>query len=113
MIVEVARPAIAPGLPFSEADMSMDTRRIYDAIYRILIDEWDPIGINTNPHIQDEYDHYIGGIHTLLSGYADKVKIVGHLRQLETISMSLTDRDDGRRELVATMLLNLVADRRI
>jgi hypothetical protein len=90
--------------------MPRDTRRIYDAIHKILFEEWDPIGINANPHLQDEYDHYIGGIYKLLSVNSDKIKIVGHLRQLETVSMGLADRDDERRQHVAKVLLKLVSN---
>jgi hypothetical protein len=42
-----------------------------------------------DPEAQNEYDSYISGIYRLLNGGADKVKMIGHLRQLETVSMGL------------------------
>ena len=41
-------------------------RRYHDAIRRILLHDWDPIGVAEVVEAQDEYDGYIGKIHGML-----------------------------------------------
>ncbi len=87
--------------------MSKDETQISDAVRKILIEEWDPLGVNEIPEAQDEYDHYVGGVRRLLEAGADKTKLVGHFRHLEEIDMGIPYRDDKTRECVAEMLLRL------
>jgi hypothetical protein len=48
-------------------------RRIRADIRRVLLDEWDPIGIRDQINAQDEYDAYIGQVYKLLvSGATDR-----------------------------------------
>jgi hypothetical protein len=52
-----------------------------DEIRRILNSDWDPIGV---AHIvRDEYDGYIGGIHSLLRAGASAEVVSQHLLQIE------------------------------
>lgn len=89
--------------------MPEDRMRIPEAVRKILIDEWDPLGVNEIPEARDEYDHYVGGVRSLLEGGADKTKLVSHLRRLEEVEMGSLYRDDTNRERVAEMLLQLTA----
>jgi hypothetical protein len=82
--------------------------RLRNAIHDILIAEWDPLGVGAISDAQDEYDSYISEIYSILNSGADKVKLVGHLRELETVSMGLTWQDHERRNRVAESLLGLV-----
>ena len=38
----------------------------YDAVGRILLKDWDPIGVNDVPEPQNEYDSYVPGLCGLL-----------------------------------------------
>jgi hypothetical protein len=66
-----------------------EQQRLFKQIDEILWQEWDPIGINENNNIRDEYQSYTPHIFKLKIQGADKVKIAEHLFQLETISMGL------------------------
>jgi hypothetical protein len=92
--------------------MPRDGEREIEAIGEILWRDWDPIGVNAHPEARGEYDGYIGGIRRLLDAGADKVKIVRHLRQIETVGMGLSDRGDEDRERVAEILLRLSPKRK-
>jgi hypothetical protein len=67
------------------------SRELRIQIRRILMSEWDPIGVSDNPDAADEYDAYIGGIYELLDGGASKAAIFAHLRGIEVDRMELID----------------------
>ena len=62
---------------------------IQDQIRKILLEEWDPIGIRNEPGAQDEYDSYVGPLHTLLLGGAPPSKVADHLAHIEDAEMGL------------------------
>jgi hypothetical protein len=66
-------------------------QEIQDKIRRVLMDEWDPIGINDVPEAADEYDRYLGGIYGLIQRDAPEHQISEHLRGLETDEMGMVD----------------------
>ncbi len=76
-----------------------------NAIRRILIAEWDPIGCGVP---DDEYDSYIPGIYRLMKGGADTYKLAQHLLHLETVSMGVQGNSQ-RSDRVARSLLALMA----
>ncbi|MGH7137553.1 MAG: hypothetical protein ACREHD_17545 [Pirellulales bacterium] len=80
-------------------------------IQRILIDEWDPIGVKSCMEAQDEYDGYIGGILGLLVGGVDRVRLADHLRRLEVESMGLHGGNERRLCRVAESLFDLMSRR--
>ena len=65
---------------------------------RVLLEEWDPIGVRDEPMAQDEYDSYLGHIYDLLARDASDVQIANHLNQLETVSMG------GRKRPIEKLL---------
>ncbi len=70
--------------------------RIYhDAIRRILLKEWDPIGVNEIEEAQDEYNSYVGAIYKLLIDRKAKHEIFDYLWWVETEHMGLT----GNRQM--------------
>ncbi|MBN1396048.1 MAG: hypothetical protein JW959_13580 [Pirellulales bacterium] len=78
----------------------------HEEIRRILLREWDPIGVADVAEAQDEYDGYVGQIHGLLIRHEPKQKIVEFLWWVETEHMGLC----GNRvhtEHVADRLLQL------
>ena len=55
------------------------SQRVRDAIRRVLLNVWDPIGIRDEPNAQDEYDSYLGPIYELLNTAASDLKIAEYL----------------------------------
>jgi hypothetical protein len=78
-----------------------------DAIRRILLNEWDPIGIRDTAECQDEYDRYIGGIYRLLARGATDLEIVDHLYQIESQQMLWPRPDKETLHPVAQSLRGL------
>jgi hypothetical protein len=58
-------------------------RAINVDIGRVLLRDWDPIGVKDVPEAQDEYDSYIGGVYRLLANGASAVQIAEHLASIE------------------------------
>jgi len=64
--------------------------RITDAIRDVLVREWDPIGVMSEPDWpRDEYDSYIGGLYRLLAGGESAEAIAQHLCAIEELAMDL------------------------
>ncbi|HTR36392.1 MAG TPA: hypothetical protein VMH80_10845 [Bryobacteraceae bacterium] len=91
-------------------------RDIQDRIRRVLMREWDPIGVDGVAEAADEYDSYIGGIYGLISRGASAVEISAHLRKLEIDEMGMVDAQglpflaNERRDAVASSLLKLFSE---
>jgi hypothetical protein len=81
-----------------------DWKADVDAIRKILMAEWDPIGCGVP---DDEYDAYIPGIYGLMQANASVEELALHLERLETVSMGLRG-DAPRNRHVAQRLLELV-----
>jgi hypothetical protein len=58
---------------------TQDSQRIRDDIRQVLVKIWDPIGIKDEPHAQDEYDGYIGGVYDLLLNHQSDREIEDYL----------------------------------
>jgi hypothetical protein len=78
---------------------------IQDQIRDILNSDWDPIGVANT--VADEYDMYIGHIHSLLAKRASANDIAEYLLWVEVERMGLTGTPIGRRLLVAENLRKL------
>jgi len=37
----------------------MKNEDMFLIVNNILLNEWDPIGVNSNPNLHDEYEHYV------------------------------------------------------
>ena len=88
----------------------MNTNRIRDIkrqIRRVLLEEWDPIGVKEWPEAQDEYDSYLDGIYRLLERGASESDIVRHLHVIETVNIGLPAQSSDKRKAVAQALLRL------
>jgi hypothetical protein len=82
-------------------------REIQAAIGRILLHDWDPIGVRDVPEAQDEYDSYVGGVYGLLVSGAPPQAIAEHLCAVERESMALGQRQPADLLLVAEKLCRL------
>jgi hypothetical protein len=83
-------------------------KELWQAVKEILFREWDPIGINSNPACQGEYDSYVNTIVRLLQAGDDEYKITERLRNLRRVSMRLSSADEERDCHIARRLINLV-----
>ncbi len=66
-----------------------ESRSIRIQIRKVLLEVWDPIGINGEPNAQDEYDGYIGGVYELLVGGSSDERIEDHLWKIVAVNMGL------------------------
>jgi hypothetical protein len=68
-----------------------ESREIRLKIRRILMNEWDPIGVKDVPEAADEYDLYLSDVYGLVVQNAPASKIAKYLRHVEIDRMGLTD----------------------
>lgn len=59
-------------------------------IQKILLKEWDPIGIQDIPEAQDEYDSYISSIYKLIKSSKTESELFEYLWWIETEHMGLS-----------------------
>lgn len=78
-------------------------KRYHEVIRRVLLHEWDPIGIADQPEAQDEYDSYIHEIHGMLIRHEPLHRLIDHLWWLETEHMGLFG-NRSRTEVAARRL---------
>jgi hypothetical protein len=80
---------------------------IQNLIGRVLFEDWDPIGVNNNPNLSDEYDSYIAPVYKILSGSRSEDELIDYLFKTtnETIGLDCKDREMLRP--VAQKLLTL------
>jgi len=82
---------------------------IQESIRKILVEEWDPIGIEGIREAIDEYDAYIGPLYRMLvdGGTVDEIK--NFLADIERSKINIVTSDETRRH-VADDLLRLQAE---
>jgi hypothetical protein len=83
-------------------------KELWQAVKEILFREWDPIGINSNPALSDEYDSYVSAIVRLLQAEADEYKIAEHLCNLQRVSLGMSSANEERDREIARRLKSLV-----
>jgi hypothetical protein len=73
---------------------------------RILMEEWDPIGVRGVPEAADEYDSYLGQIGRRLHEGATVDEIASYLTWVEEDRMGLGPSDGARtsNQVLATRL---------
>lgn len=79
-------------------------------IRRILMEEWDPIGVADEPFAQDEYDSYIPTIYRLLVEGADEYGIAWCLQQIADKEIGLRP-DVDRAFRAAQRLIELTKEK--
>lgn len=68
-----------------------------DYIAKVLLQEWDPIGIREYPEAQDEYDSYVEGVLRLLETDAPDKALIDHLLEIETDTIGVFIPSERRR----------------
>ena len=82
-------------------------KALHSEIKKILINEWDPIGVRDINEAQDEYDSYVPAIYKMLVLRKSSHEIFEYLWWVETEHMGLTG-DRQHTESIAERLLSLV-----
>jgi hypothetical protein len=75
-------------------------------IDEILFYEWDPIGINHNLQVRDEYAAYTGKICHLLQEGVEETALAHYLGKLANQAMGLSHVDEQRDRRVARRLFS-------
>ena len=78
-----------------------DWKTDVDAIRRILMSEWNPIGCRVP---DDEYDGYIPQIYLLMQMQVTIDELAPHLQEIETQCMCLAERPDVNRHVAQSLL---------
>lgn len=84
-----------------EKHASRDFRR---QINRILLDQWDPIGVREEPAAQNEYEMYVYGAFRLLVDGASEQAIARYLLEIERERMGMDGTSGTHRLAVAASL---------
>jgi hypothetical protein len=79
-------------------------RRGARGVRRILLQEWDPIGVRGIPGADDEYDSYVGRVGRMLREQAGAEAIASFLAETRIETMGLPARDTQDRSVSATLL---------
>ena len=61
---------------------------------RLLMEQWDPIGVKGSPEAADEYDGYRSGVLQLLRDGATAERIAEHLARIEQTSMDFRTKPE-------------------
>ena len=83
-------------------------KKYHNAIRKILMDDWDPIGVKGIPEAIDEYDSYISKIYKLLIHHESEESIFRYLWEVETNYMGLS----GNRRITENVTSKLVTLRK-
>jgi len=68
-------------------------KELISGVRNILFSEWDPVGVNDNPNLQDEYDRYIGRIIQMLSEDSSIHDLVKLLKDIEVNEIGCSTSD--------------------
>ena len=83
------------------------SREFRRQIGRVLLREWDPIGVRDEPAAEDEYEGYVYGAFRLLLDGAGEDAIARYLLAIERERMGMDGTPDGHRRAAARALLAL------
>ena len=89
------------------ADLRPPRRRvaiIQDSIRRVLIDEWDPIGVRGVPAAVGEYDSYIGRIYQILKGSRSADDLADYLARIEKEEICVRTSGETRTRVAEKLL---------
>jgi hypothetical protein len=87
-----------------------DKQKIRDTklqMRRVLLEQWDPIGVMNEPYAQDEYDGYLGELYDLLSAGASEAEMVEYLNTVETVGMGGHSTDKAKLRSVVQALKHI------
>jgi len=82
-------------------------RDIQESIRQVLLHDWDPLGVNDVPEVQDEYDSYVGGVYRMLASGSSADEIVEYLWKIEGETMGLVAANRESLRPIAARLMEL------
>jgi len=68
--------------------------KLLHAIHKILLKEWDPLGIRRMPSMRDEYDDYLPNIFKLIRDNSSESEIFEYLWWIELKVLEKTGRKE-------------------
>jgi hypothetical protein len=83
---------------------------IHRQIERVLLREWDPIGLKDVPEAQDEYRGYCRGVYDVAVQTRSARAVSEHLLKIEQEVIGLSFRSADTLVAVAQKILDLVVD---
>lgn len=89
-----------------------DAAGLQRELSRVLLKDWDPIGIKAEPECADEYAAYVAGVYRLLAAGASDREIAQRLVDEETAILGSTETE-WEMLIPVTEKLRKVYDRRI
>lgn len=92
------------------SDAARQARALHRKIKDVLLQDWDPIGVQAIPEAQDEYDGYIPMVHSMLIARRPVNEVFEYLVWLETEHMGLA-ADGQRTQSIAEKLVGLIPTR--
>lgn len=75
-------------------------------VKRLLLKDWDPIGVGDSPEADDEYDSYVEDISRMLREEKTVDELYDYLRWIEVEHIGL-DGDEVHTRTIADRLINL------
>jgi hypothetical protein len=80
---------------------------IQDLIRQVLFRDWDPVGVNSDPELADEYDSYIAPAYRILVGNRSEDDLIGFLYRTERDQIGTGCESPEQLRTVAQKLLAL------
>ncbi len=68
-------------------------------VRKVLWDHWDPIGLNDNPLLSDEYDAYVPRVAAILMAPNAGRHLNAYLRMIETEQMGVGRQSDSAAKI--------------
>lgn len=99
----VGRPLNSGGRVRAVRKRARRAKEIQEEIRRVLLHEWDPIGVRDTPAAHDEYDSYVAGIYRLSDSGASEYQIIERLYNLETVGMGLRGDREGLKKAAGSL----------
>jgi hypothetical protein len=75
----------------------MDLKQLSEKTRDVLLLEWDPLGVGSEPAAQDEYDAYVGPIARMVHEGRSAAELAEYLVEIETELVDRSNRDRARR----------------
>jgi hypothetical protein len=80
---------------------------IQDLIRQVLLRDWNPIGVNNDPELADEYDSYIAPVYRILVGGRSEDDLIELLYRAERDQIGMACESPEQLRPVAQKLLAL------
>jgi hypothetical protein len=80
---------------------------IQDLIRQVLLRDWNPIGVNNDPELADEYDSYIAPVYRILVGSRSEHDLIDLLYRAERDQIGTACESPEQLRTVAQTLMAL------